>query len=364
MVDWEELETLAEELGEPGAGPGSFPEASWLPIRRALGAFLATEDWSAVIRLRELLTALYARDAVGGLRLLQRLDNAAIEAAKRLGDKRKLAHLFGAKGHNLHRQGYHQAAIDALEASAVLYQEIGEPFESLKNHYMTSLCHRALGDRERAKQIVIETLQQVDENDPWRGNPLAVMAWLAEDDGDLQQAEHLLREALFWHDQGMNTQILVAQTLADLGVVLSARGCLAEADTCLQESLAILEAHKGQYDRQEARTLLKYSQLQVRLGKLGRALELLDQADDRVRLYGHYFDLMWRIELARALVYVREGRFRRAYGKWRVSLRYRRTLGLPLKLLMWQVFRRLFRRARYRFRAADLPGCCCSSTAN
>jgi tetratricopeptide (TPR) repeat protein len=172
------------------------------------------------------------------------------------------------------------------------------------------------------------------------------MAWLAQDDGDLEDAERLLREVLFWHEQGQNTEILVAQTLADLGDVLSARGDLAQADACFQESLVILEEHKGQYDRQEARTLLKYGELQIRQGKLDRALELLDQADDKVRLYGHYFDLMWRIELARASVYARQGHFRRAYRKWQTALRYRRALGLPIKLLVRQLFGRLVGRAK------------------
>ena len=340
-VDWVELQSLAERLAEPGLGPGSVPDVGWGIIEQALDCLLADQNWKGIIRLREIFTALLARDTAGGLPLLQRLDNAAIEAARRIGDIAELAHLLGAKGHNLHRQGYHREAIEVFEKSAKLYQEIGESFRSLKSHYMTSLCHRALGNRMRADQVLRQVLQQVGEDNPWRGNPLQVMAWLAQDDGRLDEAERLLMEALGLQEQCQDSDILVAGTLADLGEVVGLQGRVAEAKEIFQRSLAILGEYEGQYDRQEARTRLKLAELLMRQKAYDQALHFLDQADDKVRGYGHYYDLLWRIELARAFVYLRQGRLGGAIRKLRAVLRYRRELKLSNAMLARQLRSRL-----------------------
>jgi tetratricopeptide (TPR) repeat protein len=89
---------------------------------------------------------------LGGSELLKELDQKAIEAARQLDDRAELAHLLGARGHNYHRQGYHRNAIEVFDESAKLYREIGEDFPALKNYYMTSLCYRALGDREPSEE--------------------------------------------------------------------------------------------------------------------------------------------------------------------------------------------------------------------
>jgi len=340
-VDWAELESLAEKLAEPGLGPGSVPEVEWGIIEQALDALLAEEHWEGIIRLRGMFTPLLARDTAGGLPLLQRLDDTAIESARRTDDIAELAHLLGAKGHNLHRQGYHREAIEVFEESAKLYQEIGEPFQSLKSYYMTSLCHRALGNRVRADQVLSQVLQQVGEDNPWRGNPLQVMAWLAQDDGRLVEAERLLREALSLQEQCPDSDILVAGTLADLGEVVGLQGRIAEAKEIFQRSLSILGKYAGQYDRQEARAKLKLAELLMRQGEHEQALHFLDQADDRVRGYGHYYDLLWRIELARAFVYLRQGRLGSVIRKLRAVLRYRRELRLSNVMLAKQLVTRL-----------------------
>lgn len=339
--DWTQLQSLADRLAEPGAGPGSVPESEWRLVREALDHLCAHQDWEGIIRLRKLLTALFARDTVGGVLLLHRLDEAAIEAARKIGDPAELAHLLGAKGHNLHRQGYHRESIEAFEESSRLYQSIGKAFESLKSYYMTALCYRALGDRERAHRILGEVLAQVEGDDPWRGNPLQVAAWLAQDEGKLHDAEQLLTEALSFQRRADDSDILVAGTLADLAEVLGLQGRTEEAESLFRESLAILDIHKGQYDRQEARTKLKLAELFARTGKLDQALTLLDEADDKVRRYGHYYDLLWRIELARAAVYLRQVRPGAALRKLRVALRYRRELGLSRAMLAKQLFKRL-----------------------
>ncbi|MDY7080725.1 MAG: tetratricopeptide repeat protein [Chloroflexota bacterium] len=340
-INWVELQLLVDKLAEPGLGPGSVPEVEWEVIRQSLDRLLADENWKDIIRLRKMFTALFARDTVGGLPLLQSLDEAAIRAARHTDGVAELAHLLGAKGHNLHRQGYHREAIEAFEESAKLYEKIGESFQSLKSYYMTSLCHRALGDRARARRILAQVLQQVKEDDPWRGNPLQVTAWLAQDDGQLDEAERFLTEAVSLQEQSRDPDILVAGTLADLGEVVGLQGRVAEAKEVFERSLAILAKHEGQYDRQEARTRLKLAELLMRQKEYSQAFSLLDQADDKVRGYGHYYDLLWRIELARAFIYLKKGRLGSVVRKLRAVLRYRRELGLSNIMLVRQLWDRL-----------------------
>lgn len=341
-INWNELQVLAEELSEPGKGPGSASVVEWRIIERTLNNLLTDGDWQGVIRLRAIFNNLFARDTAGGLDILQKLDEESIKAARRINDKQELAHLLGAKGHNLHRQGYHQTAIEVFEESAALYRETGEPFESLKNYYMTSLCHRALDNRELAKQVLTNVLRQVDLDNPWRGNPLQVMAWLLQDDGQLVTAEQFMLEAIKLQEQALDPDILVAGSLTDLAEVVGLQGRIDEAMEIFHQSLTLLHKHEGQYDRQEARTTLKLAELVMRQQDYSEALSLLDRADDKIRGYGHYHDLMWRIELARAYIYLRQRRMRDAVRKFRAVRDFRRELSLSDFLLIRQLIGRLW----------------------
>lgn len=340
-IDWDALEKLAERASQSGESPGAVADTEWERLRQALAALQQAEDWSGILRLRKLFTGLLARDSAWGIAAVKNLDDAAIEAARRLDDAAELGHLLGARGHNLHRQGFHEESIAAFEESAVYYRQCGDAFGALKSIFMTSLCHRALNNREKARQILEDVLQQVGPDDPWRGNPLQVLAWLTQDAGDLPGTETLLREVLALHEQAEDADILIAGTLADLGEVVGLQGRMDEATEIFERSLAILQQYQGQYDRQEARSKLKFAELLMRQKRYDEALQLLDDSDDKASGYGHYYDLMWRIELARALIFLRKGRWREALLKGQMVLRYRRILGLSNWLLVKQLWQRL-----------------------
>jgi tetratricopeptide (TPR) repeat protein len=322
-VDWNALQSLSERASQSGEGPGTIPDTEWERISHALVNLQQTQNWSEIIRLRKLFTNLLARDSAWGIPVIQTLDDAAIEAARHLDEAAELGHLLGARGHNLHRQGFHRQAIAAFEESAASYRRVGEDFGELKSTFMTSLCYRALNDRVKARAVLAEVLQQVEPDDPWRGNPLQVMAWLKQDEGDLPGTEKLLREVLALHERAIDADILIAGTLADLGEVVGLQNRVKEATDIFQRSLSILDRYHGQYDRQEARTKLKNAELLMRQGQFDDALLLLNDADDKASGYGHYYDLMWRIELARALIFVRKGRIKEAILKGQMTLRYR-----------------------------------------
>jgi len=341
-VNWEELELLADKLAHPGEGPGGVLESEWQMIAQSLDTLVSLQDWKGIIRLRELFYFLVVGDTTGGLPVVQRLNAASIRAAEQLGEIALAARFLHDEGHNLHRQGYHSQAIEAFERSADLYRQAGEEFRALESFYMTALCHRALGNTETVRRVLSQVLEQVEENDPWRGNPLQVMAWLMQDKGDLREAENLLRQALSLYEQYQGPDsMLVVQTLADLGEVIGLQGRYHEALDLFNKSLDIASKFAGQFARQEARTSLKLAELLTRYGEYEHALRLLDQADNQVRRYGHYYDLMWRIELARAFIYWRQRRFEGAIRKLRRALWYRRHLGLSNAALAKQLVERL-----------------------
>jgi tetratricopeptide (TPR) repeat protein len=283
------------------------------------------------VHLRLLLVPLFGRDSVTGLSLLRRIDDCALDAADRLGRHADLGHFWGARGHNLHRQGFHMDALVAFQSSVRHYEEAGETWPALKSYYMQALCRRALGDAAGALEIVESVLAQTPLDDAWRGNPLQVRAWLQRDAGDLPRAESSLKEAVELQARTADPDILVAGTLADLGEVISFQGRGDEAAACFAASLEGIRRHRGQYNRQEARTLLKYAEHLLRARRLDESKALLDAADDLVRAHGQYYDLMWRLELAYSRIFLLRGQLSPALRKLRSTLRYRRLLRLPVR---------------------------------
>ena len=341
-IDWGELRALAEKLARPRLGPGGVLESEWRILEQALDRLVTREDWEGVVRLREMFAFLVLGDTTGGVPVVQRINTEAIKGAERLGKTDLVARFLHDEGHNLHRQGYHQRAIEAFVRSSQLYEKAGEGFRALESYYMTALCYRALGNRHLAWQVLNHVLQQLSNDDPWRANHLQVMAWIMQDEEHLNKAERLLREALALYEQYQGRDsMLVAQTLADLGEVVSLQGRYTEALDLFERSLAIISKFAGQFDRQEARTKLKLAEMLTRHGDYTQALRLLDEADDKIRGYGHYYDLLWRIELAKSLIYWRQRRWGSAIRKLRMALRYRRQLGLSNVALAKQLVSRL-----------------------
>ena len=117
-------------------------------------------------------------------------------------------------------------------------------------------------------------------------------------------------------------------------------GRIQESSELFEESLTILSRHVGQYDRQEARVLLKYSELFMYQKDYDVAMKLLDRADNKVSRYGHYYDLLWPIELAKAILFLQQGRITNCFTKLRSVLRIRKHLGLSNVMLAQHVMAR------------------------
>ena len=121
-------------------------------------------------------------------------------------------------------------------------------------------------------------------------------------------------------------------------------GRIQESSELFEESLTILSRHVGQYDRQEARVLLKYSELLMYQKDYAVAMKLLDRADDKVSSYGHYYDLLWQIELAKGILFLQQGHMTDCLTKLRSVFRIRRHLGLSNALLVQHVAKRYAQR--------------------
>lgn len=345
-LSWTELEELSTKLSRPGVGPGTAADAEWRAIEQSLEYLLNKADLAGVIRLREMFAFLVQGETTGGLSVVQHINQAAIQAATALGNQALAARYLRDSGENLHRRGYHRESIAALERAVSLYTEQGDRRKALETYYMTALPHRALGDSRRARAILDEVLQATPSNDPWRANPLQVVSWMLRDAGHFSDAEAVLREALrLYREHEGDTSVHAVQTLADLGEVIGLQHRAAEAIQMFDQSLQMMESYEGQYDRQEARTKLRYAELLIRLGEHDKALRLLNEADDKIRGYGHYYDLLGGIELARAFAFIGKGEMRSAYRKLKVLLRYRREIDLPY----WNFSQKLWKRLRWTF---------------
>ncbi len=350
VVDWDELTALADRLSKPGVGPGSVPDLEWKQVERSLSNLQSSQDWPSIIRLREMFGFLVKGETTGGMVLVQQINEAAIQAAEQLKDCKLLACYLHDSGENYHRQGYHRKSIEAFERSHALYEEEGESFKALESYYFSSLPYRALRETTRAREILENVLREASPDNPWRANPLQVLSWMTRDEGRFSEAEKLLREALklySWHEGPES--IHAVQTLADLGEIIGLQKRFSEASTMFEESLAVVSKFGGQYDRQEARTKMKYAEMFNRQGEYDKALRLLDEADDRIRGYGHYYDLLWRIELARVFAFIGKRQWGNALLKMRAVLRYRSKIGLPNS----DIIRQFIKRSRW---GTGLPG--------
>jgi len=332
-VDWAKLDELARRARSAEAGPGGVVDTEWQLLEHSLRKLRASGDWEGLIRLREIFGFLVTGETTGGLRVTQALNDFALDAAEKLGDRALVARFWHDRGENLHRLGYHALSIEALERAAALYHDASLSSMALRSYFLSSLPYRALGKVAQARRILRNVLSETPKNDPWRANPLTVMAWMQRDENRFREAERLIRDALelFRTSEG-DDSVHVVQTLADLGEVLGLQGKFDDAKEAFEVATATIHKSGGQFSRQEARVKLKYAEMLTRHRRINLALELLDQADDLIRAPGHYYELLLRIEYARALCYLLRGDIRKALTKFRLAMHYRGELGIPMRV--------------------------------
>ncbi|MBI4707589.1 MAG: tetratricopeptide repeat protein [Candidatus Omnitrophica bacterium] len=329
-AEWGQLQSLAYRLSGNGVGPGGILDNEWITIDQALNLLIESESWEDVIKLREMFGFLINGETTGGMPVVMKLNDTSILAAEKMEKKILLAQYLHDNAENYHRKGYHKESVRDFERSALLYKQENEIRKSLESYYFSSLAYRALGKRKHALSILEDVLTQLSPDDPWRANPLEVLSWIYRDEEQYSLAEQTLKTALSLYRklEGYNS-VHAVQTLADMGEVLGLQGKFDEAVECFTQSLKIVSSFNGQYDRQEARTKIKYAELLINKRDYHQALSLLNEADDKVRGYGHYYDTLLRIELARAFAFWGLQRWGAAYRKIQLVIQYRNEIGLP-----------------------------------
>lgn len=352
------LSELAAEMSSAKADPSAFLEERLRIIDEALGQMLRVDDKVGIIWMRTLFNPLLARDSAIAIPQFQRLDDNAIACAEQIDEPATLAPLLDERGRNLHKQGYHNDALDFFNRATEQYQASNNDYQALRSYYMTASCHRAVGNVKEAQSVLDYVFSQTDPDDPWLGNPLQVQGWIQRNTGRLDEAEHSFLQALALQrrlddpdtlrSQLNSSDILVAGTLADLGEVAGLQGRAEEAQDYLYQSLTLLTKYGGQYNRHIARSSLKLAEVLIFDNQHRAAQKLLNEANDRICASnqsttgaGHYYDVLWRLELLHGLIYIQLGELSKGLRKWRSAWRYRRNLGLTTGLLLQQIFTRL-----------------------
>lgn len=341
VINWPFFEDLALRMNEPGKGPLSVP-ADEIDQIGSVGHRLADQkDWETLLRFASLFYPVVEGESISIYPVLHELVERAMAAAEALDRKQEFAYLWYVEGHNLHRQGYHARALEAFQKSYKFYSLAGQKLQARNSYYMTALCLRALSRVNEADAVLQKVLAETGVNDTWRANPLSILAWLARDANRLPDAEGLLREALNLSKQNLQDEILTASILADLAEVIGLQGRAPEAHHYFEESLTIIGKYQGLYNRQEARVKVKQAELEIREAKFENAHLLLNQADDFIRTNGVFRDMLWKIEMLQALLYMRQQDFGSAVRKMQSAKVIYEDMGLPPEEFLKQITNRL-----------------------
>jgi len=321
-TNWDSLHHLVHTLLNHPQGPGAVTAVEWQLFADTLATLQYADDLQGLITLRRICRPLLARDSAWGIAVLRHIDDAAIAAAHRLDDASELGHLYGARGHNLHREGKHSQAVQAFTRSVQYYERCANTRAARKNIYMLALCYRALGHTATAKRLIETVLATMDATDDWHDEPLFLRAKFAQDAGNLAHAEAYLRTAIDAIIARQPFSPRHADLLANLAEIVGLQARYPAATTLFMQSMDILNRTPGQYDRLVARTLTKHAAMLVDQRMYAQALRLLDRADDRISRYGRYFEQLWRIEMLRSYIYLCQGHIGLSWRKWRMARQY------------------------------------------
>ena len=85
------------------------------------------------------------------------------------------------------------------------------------------------------------------------------------------------------------------------------------------------------------------------------AIQFLKEADELCCMYGHYYDELWKIEMAMADIFLRQGKFVQAGGKMMSVLNLRQELGLSQWGFIRQVLVRVTKRLLTKVKQSMSP---------
>lgn len=211
-VDWNGLNAIAKELSQATISPASITSIELSSIETALMNLVDTKDWRGILQLEELFHHQITQETLSVHQLFRDLSQKAIQSARFLNTKSKLADLLKLEGHNLHRLGFHKEALETFLEAEQIYRAEQDLANAKDSLFMTTLCLRALRNFKGARGIVEQLLGETEPDDPWRSHPLKMLAWLERDNKQFDIAEKLLRESLGLYSKISETDIFYADT--------------------------------------------------------------------------------------------------------------------------------------------------------
>lgn len=221
--------------------------------------------------------------------LLYQINAAVAEAAEAVGEHVVAGRFWHDQGQMLHRKGFTRAALEVFQRSAQDFERGKAAFQQTESIFMTALCYRALGDVSKAKAVLTAILAEV-EGTSWRANPLNVLAWLERDEGNYAEAERLFVEAisLLAQEATSSSQLVLAQTLTDLGELNTRMQLYDKAEQNFLDSIARLKALDPVDTRQLVRSYLKLSKLMRKRQNLKECDRLLKEAVAILEITQHH----------------------------------------------------------------------------
>jgi tetratricopeptide (TPR) repeat protein len=234
--------------------------------------------------------------------LLYEMNSAVAKTAEAKGDYAIAGRFWHDQGQMLHRKGLTLEAIEVFKRSAANYGNFNEEFHKTESIFMLAVCFRALGEISKAKAILNDVLKTVDRN-PWRANPLTVLAWIERDDGNLPEARTLLTEAisLLKQEATHSNSLILAQTLTDLGELNTRLRRYDEAERNFEESITGFKKLQPVDTRQLARSYAKLSKLMRKRRNLKLCDKYLREAVAILEITQHH-ELAAKVQLELAAV--------------------------------------------------------------
>jgi tetratricopeptide (TPR) repeat protein len=167
-------------------------------------------------------------------------------------DSLRLAESLSAQGNELLRRARAREAVPFFQAALALLEELQPPDhpQRLGLTQKLAMALDATGEYQRAEVIARSLLERRERagmtESPRMASTIGAVAMLAAHQGRLEQAETMLRKALAMFGRVQDPAHVSNQNaLRDLGLVISARGRVADGLELLDSALVLARAHEG-----------------------------------------------------------------------------------------------------------------------
>lgn len=243
------------------------------------------QAWEAVIESRDALH--YPLDQNRYWQEAAQLDRWAIDAAEEIGAVRKTAHYYHDLADIKARQGYYHEVEPLYQRSFQIFEEqLGDRLSATKSLHMLAMAKRALGANAEAESLAHRCLERAEryEFGPWRAHPLHLLALIARDRREYEEALAYLEEALGIHKQhDTHDQVpMVTMSYHSIAEVLIRLGRADAARESLEKAIEWQREHGQEIDIYKNFRL--YGDILASQGAHDEALQWYHRAKDRAQV--------------------------------------------------------------------------------